>query len=282
MKKSTFSLSTLILLAGTTMFSCGGKKQDKVNELSIDSVVVKETSHLFNDAAKPKCDLDVHYTYIKGAQTKALQDSINNTLIRFCLGKEYVGKETKKAIAEFKLAYIKDYKKDVEEFYIEDTKNNPDTEVTGEWYNYSKTIKTNIQYNEHSILVYQIDTYEYTGGAHGMYSSNFINFDLTTGKQLHLADIFKADYKKELTRLLVAQLEKNNKVTSESELEDIGYFITEPLAPTENFHIDKEGISFFYNVYEIAPYAMGTTVLKLTYPALQSLLKEGNVLQKLY
>lgn len=282
MKKYSFGLSTLFLLTGLTMFSCGGKKQDKVNELSIDSVVIKETAHLFNDTSKPNCKLEIHYTYLKAAQSKALLDSINNALTNLCLGKEYVGLDIHKALNEYKLAYIKGYKNDVEKFYLEEVNKSPKEDLTFEWCNYAKDIKANILFNEYSLLVYQIDTYEYTGGAHGMYASNFLNFDLKTGRQLHLADLFKADYKKELTRMLIAQLEKNNKVTSESELEDIGYFITEPLSPTENFYIDKEGLTFYYNVYEIAPYAMGTTVIKLPFGAIDGLLKEGNVLQELY
>lgn len=282
MKKYSFGLSTLVLLAGTTMFSCGGKKQDKVNELSVDSVVMKESAHLFNDSAKPKCELDIHYTYIKGAQSNALKDSINNTLTTYCIGKEYLGKEPKAAISAFKDSYIKSYKDEVEKFYLEDTKKNEESEFTGEWYNYSKSIKANIQFNEYSLLVYKIDTYEYTGGAHGMYSSNFINFDLNTGKRIKLGDIFKSDYKKELTRLLITQLQKNNKVTSESELEDLGYFITEPLSPTENFYITKEGLSFFYNAYEIAPYAMGSTTINIPFSAMMNILKDENVMQRLY
>lgn len=282
MKKYSFGLSTLVLLAGITMFSCGGKKQDKVNELSIDSVVVKESSHIFNDSSKPKCELEIHFTYIKDAQSKTIKDSINNTLTNFCFGKEYIGQEAKAVIAAYKDSYIKRYKKDVEDFYAEDVKKNTDSDFTGEWYNYSKSIKSNILFNESILLTYQIDTYEYTGGAHGMYTSNFINFDLKTGKRLTLADLFKTDYKKELTRILIAQLLKNNKVVTESELEDLGYFITEPLTPTENFYISKEGLNFFYNVYEIAPYAMGTTIIKLPFSAIEPLMKEDNAINELY
>ncbi len=282
MKKYSFGLLPIILLAGVTMFSCGGKKHGIAKELTIDSVSVKETSYLFNDTAKPFCELDVHYTYIKKASNKTVQDSINNALAINCLGKEYAGKDPKIAITEFKNAYVKGYKNDVEQFYLEDQKNNPDIKVVGGWYNYIKNIKSKILFSEDNLLTYQIDTYDYTGGAHGSHASLFLNFDLRTGKQVHLSNLFNEGYEKELTRLLLAQLEKNNKVSTQNELEDIGYFITEPLSPTENFYFNKDGFCFFYNVYEIAPYAMGTTTINIPFSAVESLMKEDNVAQELY
>ena len=116
---------------------------------------------------------------------------------------------------------------------------------------------------------------------HTAHASLFLNFDLLTGKKIHLKDLFKEGYEQELTRLLLAELEKQNKVTTESELEDIGYFITEPLSPTENFYLNEDGLSFFYNVYEIAPYVMGTTEIKVPFSAIESLLKEGNPAEEL-
>jgi Protein of unknown function (DUF3298). len=282
MKRNSLAILSIILLTGTTFFSCGGKKQDESKQLTIDSISVKETSHLFNDNKKPFCELNISFAYITKASSKALQDSVNNSLIATCLGNEYVGKEPKIAITEFKAAYVKGYKNDVEQFYLEDQKNNPESEPNSGWYNYGKSIKSRFMFNENGVLVCQIDTYDYTGGAHGTYASLFLNFDLLTGKQIYLKDLFKEGYEKELTRQLLAELEKNNKVTTEAELEEIGYFITEPLSPTENFYLNEDGITFFYNVYEIAPYVMGTTIIKLPFSAVESLMKEGNSAEGLY
>ena len=50
-----------------------------------------------------------------------------------------------------------------------------------------------------------------------------------------------------------------------SELEDMGYATTGDLEPIENFYLDPTGITFYYNVYEIAPYVMGATKITLSY-----------------
>ncbi|WP_321517291.1 DUF3298 domain-containing protein [uncultured Bacteroides sp.] len=282
MKRNSLAILPIILLAGTVFFSCGGKKQKESNQLTTDSILVKETSHLFNDTKKPACNLDINFTYITKASNKAIQDSMNNRLLATCLGNEYIGKDPKTAVAQFKAAYEKGYKNDVEQFYLEDQKKNAEEEVNSAWYNYNKSIKSRVIFNKDGVLVYRVDTYDYTGGAHGNHASLFLNFDLLTGKQIHLKNLFKEGYEKVLTGLLVAQLEKDNKVTSEAELEEIGYFITEPLSPTENFLLNKDGFTFFYNVYEIAPYVMGTTTIKLPFSAVESLMKEGNPAEGLY
>ena len=40
---------------------------------------------------------------------------------------------------------------------------------------------------------------------------------------------------------------------------------TGDLEPIENFYLDPTGITFYYNVYEIAPYVMGATKITLSY-----------------
>ena len=107
------------------------------------------------------------------------------------------------------------------------------------------------------LLVYRIDYNEYTGGAHGIYMSTFLNFDLRTLAPIRLDDLFAGDYKEQLTDLLWNQLMADNKVATRQELEDMGYVTTGDLTPTENFYLGKDGITFYYNVYDIAPYVMG-------------------------
>ena len=57
----------------------------------------------------------------------------------------------------------------------------------------------------------------------------------------------------------------DNNVSTRQELEDMGYATTGDLEPIENFYLDPTGITFYYNVYEIAPYVMGATKITLSY-----------------
>lgn len=107
--------------------------------------------------------------------------------------------------------------------------------------------------------------------------TTFLNMDLRTLAPIRLDDLFVSDYKEALTDLLWNQLMADNKVTTRQELEDMGYATTGELAPTENFYLSKEGITFFYNVYDIAPYVMGPVKITLPYEMLQHLLGDDNM-----
>ena len=58
------------------------------------------------------------------------------------------------------------------------------------------------------------------------------------------------------------------------ELEDMGYVTTGDLTPTENFYLGKDGITIYYNVYDIAPYVMGPVKITLPYEMMQHLLSD--------
>ena len=120
-------------------------------------------------------------------------------------------------------------------------------------------------------------TASYTGGAHGIYMSTFLNFDLRTLAPIRLDDLFVGDYKEQLTDLLWNQLMADNKVATRQELEDMGYVTTGDLTPTENFYLSKEGITFYYNVYDIAPYVMGPVKITLPYEMMQHLLSDDTM-----
>lgn len=49
-------------------------------------------------------------------------------------------------------------------------------------------------------------------------------------------------------------------------------------ALTENFWIGPKGLTFYYNPYEIAPWALGTTELLLTYREIRDLIKPDGLL----
>ena len=46
--------------------------------------------------------------------------------------------------------------------------------------------------------------------------------------------------------------------------------------PTENFVLDKDGITFIYNAYEIAPYEQGIIELNIDYGECKEILQESD------
>jgi len=273
MKKKYASL-IMILLAGTFfLLSCGNIMNKNAGSLKFDSIQVNETAHLFEDTAKPACNLVLNLAYVVKSSDNKLKDSLNSILLTANFGEKYKSMAPNAAVKMYTEKYVDHYRKDLEPMYKKDEAENQKEANIATWYSYYKEIASHVQLYKKHLLVYRTDYNEYTGGAHGMYTSTFLNIDLHTLRPLHLDDLFADDYKEALTDLLWNQLMADNKVTTHEALEDMGYSSTGELEPTDNFYLSKEGITFYYNVYDITPYAMGPVEITLPYDIMDHLLK---------
>lgn len=274
MKKQYVSLLVILLATSGFLFSCGNSVNKNVGALEFDSIGVNETIYLFGDTAKPNCNIIINFAYVGQSSDEKLKDSLNSYFLSACFGEKYIGMEPGEAVKVYKERYTKDYLKDLEPMYARDEAEKEDSATMESWYSYYKGIESRIQFYKKNLLVYRIDYNEYTGGAHGIYASTFLNMDLNTLRLIHLEDLFVADYSEALTDLLWNQLMADQKVATRQELEDMGYTSTGDLTPIENFYLDKDGITFYYNIYEIAPYVMGPVAITLHYDMISHLLSD--------
>lgn len=277
MKKQTVSLLVLLLAASGFFFSCGNIVNKNAGALEFDSIQVNETAHLFGDTAKPACNLVINFAYVSKSTDERMKDSLNTFFLSACFGDKYMTMTPEVAMKKYTEKYVADYRKDLEPMYKKDEQDKEDDASMEAWYSYYKGIESHVQLYTKQLLVYRIDYNEYTGGAHGIYMSSFLNMNLQTLSPIRLDDLFVNDYSEALTDLLWNQLMADNKVTSRQELEDMGYVTTGNLEPTENFYLGKEGITFYYNVYDIAPYVMGPVKITLPYEMMQHLLSDDSM-----
>lgn len=277
MKKQTVSLLVLLLAASGFFFSCGNIVNKNAGALEFDSIQVNETAHLFGDTAKPACNLVINFAYVSKSTDERMKDSLNTFFLSACFGDKYMMMTPEVAMKKYTEKYVADYRKDLEPMYKKDEQDKEDDASMEAWYSYYKGIESHVQLYTKQLLVYRIDYNEYTGGAHGIYMSSFLNMNLQTLSPIRLDDLFVNDYSEALTDLLWNQLMADNKVTSRQELEDMGYVTTGNLEPTENFYLGKEGITFYYNVYDIAPYVMGPVTIALPYEMMQHLLSDDSM-----
>lgn len=243
--------------------------------LGFDSIQVNQTIHLFQDTAKPACNIAISFSYISEAPDSTLKDSLNAYFLSTCFGQEYATSLPREAVDKYTKAYANEYQSDLEPVYTKEKETWKDGRMdTDAWYSYYKTIESHVQLCTGRLLVYRSHTEEYTGGAHGIYLTYFANFDLHTHKLLQIEDIFVEGYREKLTGLLWEKLMADNKVVSRQEAEELGYGTTGELEPTNNFYLSKEGITFYYNIYEIAPYAMGAIEISLPWNMLKEIKNE--------
>ncbi|MBR2179078.1 MAG: DUF3298 domain-containing protein [Selenomonadaceae bacterium] len=111
------------------------------------------------------------------------------------------------------------------------------------------------------------DTSDYMGGVHGMYGYFGVNFDTATGKRLQISDICT-----NAETLIGAILTRLHEDYPRSPFENAEAYIMEHVVQdTLNFTINPDGISVYFNPYEIGSYAEGlftATLLFSEYPNL--------------
>ena len=124
-----------------------------------------------------------------------------------------------------------------------------------------------------SLWSYAMDVYEYTGGAHGNRYLLIQNYDLQTGDAVSEQDLFIDDYYEPLKSLLLeALIAQTDEAETKKDLRRLGYSVDD-VVPNENFYVTAEGITYVYNPYEIAPYAMGCIQISLPWDAARHLMR---------
>ncbi|HEX7294548.1 MAG TPA: DUF3298 and DUF4163 domain-containing protein [Pyrinomonadaceae bacterium] len=114
----------------------------------------------------------------------------------------------------------------------------------------------------------------YQGAAHPNSYTEVVNYDLKNGKQLKLADVFKAGakYLQALSIYCIEDLKKQAKQKgSGSMLEDAS--IKEGAGPTsknyESWTITKKGLGINFDSYQVGPYAAGPQFVMVPYSAIK-------------
>lgn len=142
-------------------------------------------------------------------------------------------------------------------------------------YQHEAIINTRTEDGKEGIVTYYINMYNFTGGAHGLEQLLTLNFDKTTGKTITLDDVMVTGYQMRLNELLQKALLEKADCKDINELHDKGYLFSMEMYPSSNFVLGKDGVTFIYNPYEIAPYALGRIELKLSYSTLEPIMKKN-------
>lgn len=121
-----------------------------------------------------------------------------------------------------------------------------------------------------TLLCYVISRSSYLGGAHGMYGTECHVYSLADGYEVELADLFDEEQLRRLDALIREDLCRQYNADNERELEEKGFF-PEYIRATENFLVTAEGITFFYNPYEIGCYALGAVEVSVSRETLAGL-----------
>lgn len=134
------------------------------------------------------------------------------------------------------------------------------------FHSYGAYMEYKITYNENCHLSLYIDKYEFTGGAHGSTIRTSDSWDLCMGMHLSLHNIINpyTNHRQLIIDEILRQAENNYKQNQGIYFEDYQALIIKNF-DENSFYLTPKGITFYYQQYDIAPYATGIVEFTIPY-----------------
>ena len=128
-----------------------------------------------------------------------------------------------------------------------------------------------------NIVTIEIGGSSFGGSKHPVSLVKFINWDTKAEKDINLSDILVSGYKEKLDAVAERIFRKQENLKDTSSLIRDYFFKGGKFNLNNNYLISPVGLRFLYNVYEIKPFAAGTTDVYIPYGEIKDLLKQGTV-----
>lgn len=230
------------------MLVLGCKKKD---ELSYKPLSFKSEKC----AECPKVTIDIFDFKDESSISTTINNSLRKEVIKQLLYDDEIEVATiDEAIISFKNGYL-----DLKKMYADET------------VGWEATIKGEVLFENKDILSIQLETYIFTGGAHGYSATRLLNFDKKKGDQLENWQLFKDKEGFEHFAELKFRIQED--IPQNSYINSTGFmFEDEQFYLPNNIGFTKKGLELVYNQYEVASYADGPIIMVLPYLEIQNYL----------
>jgi len=222
---------------------------------------LSDEGKLLDSRTTPVATVDLTLLLPKPYASAAPVDSANAVIYREFFGLDSAAGDPIVLLNESRDMFFNNYRKANADLYQEGAAS----------FDWMKAKAVRIQYNEKQILSLEFYDHGYTGGAHGLSLSKFIVLSLNDGHKITLEEIFRPDFRNDLRDILNSQIRDQYDISKNTDLRDAGFWV-EALDPSDNFYLNKDGIGFYYNQYEVAPFAMGPVDIFIPYHKLKRIM----------
>ena len=282
--KQLYTLTSLCLLfaclMGSTLSSCTGRSgsaqstdstlaagaQDPNGPLGWDSIVVS-TTYFDNQVARKGSSVEVELFFRYPTNDSALLKAVNSVFF----GEAYANWSPKEATERYLREVRSEYLFGADSLgfspqELEDMKS-------------EMTISNHITYHDDHIITMQKDVYTYSAGAaHGLPGTGNYTFDRKSKDVISEGDLFIDGYGPELNKILQRALIKEFGRKSAQEMETKDGIYAADLTSNDNFRLDDKGMTYTYNPYEIAPFAIGIIEIFIPYEEVRQLLRPQSII----
>lgn len=211
----------------------------------------------------PRCDYKVAVTW-----------PISNDIRSAFIKKQLMAKldPQKKVNVTWMPGILEALKKNYQEEFLTSLKNISKSDISGSAASFNNIFdaKHEIEFHTDKMATIHHLTYTYTGGAHGSTEHSFSNLDLQKMKPITLQDMFTPLGIQQLPALIDKKFRTDRKLKPSASLKEAGLFNDKINSASKEYFVTPLGIGFFYNQYEIAPYAAGAIEVFLPFSTLQT------------
>ena len=134
-------------------------------------------------------------------------------------------------------------------------------------------LSSSLKYMSEEVVVVQLDSFIYTGGAHGISTTQYLNWLPKTDKLLTLEAMLlpgKAQAFNEALKKQHALWLKKNAIAKK---DPAGYNKLWPFEPNDNVALLENGVAVTYDPYSIGPYSMGKPTIYIPFSELKGILQ---------
>jgi len=263
MKTSRINL-IICTLAIISLVSCKQKTIRTIEKADI------EKYYLAADTSKGSLNLELNVEIPVCFDNKSILDTIRNTIISNLFGIEYIKYANDSIIQQFASDLKKEY------ILTNEPILNEMDEKSLYSFNNEHILDGFSLLNDENIYSYGINRYVFMGGAHGLNTINYYNFNLKTGKLITENDLFLKNTVSKLTDLIklriIEQSNEDKGIKPIKNLEKTDFWI-DAIKPNGNFYITDESLNYLFNPYEIGPYYLGITEVQIPYERMKNILK---------
>lgn len=135
------------------------------------------------------------------------------------------------------------------------------------------SLASSVKYRSEDVVVVQLDSFIYTGGAHGISTTQYLNWLPKTDKLLTLEAMLVpgkvSAYEEALKKQHALWLKKNPLAKDDP----IAYDKLWPFVPNDNVALLENGLGVTYDHYVLAPYSFGKPTIYIPYRELKGILR---------
>jgi len=213
---------------------------------------------LFSSQFNQKFNTITKKAFIYVKNTHKTQKLYLSFQLKFPYSFDVPNSAVKKQISSKIYSFIREFKKQDPKKMLKEEFGNDDAYVNGNWYDNNYVSIYSILPNSFTI---QEDEDSYLGGAHGLFSTYFYNYT-PDGKKIKLSDV--VNNIKDFTKEVEKYYKEYYNIAQNTALSDIDWF-EDKFVLAKEFALDRNGIFFIYNHYEIKAYGYGQTELLVPY-----------------